>query len=158
LPRHTRAVRTASALLVAAALSACSLPTGAYAAPPVIPLKLPSKKVLQVELMMTNEDRSMGLMFRRSLPMDHGLLFVFEVRGNYPFWMKNCRFPIDMVWLDDNRKVVYIAENVPPCKRDPCPTYGGMQRSLYVVEMNAHQARAEGVMLGSMIDFKLPAQ
>jgi uncharacterized membrane protein (UPF0127 family) len=151
-------VRIGTALVIAALVSACGLPTGASAAPPVIPLKLPSKKVLQVELMANNQDRAMGLMFRRSLPMDRGLLFVFDEPGNYPFWMKNCRFPIDMVWLDENRKVVYVAENVPPCAKDPCPNYGGMQRSLYVVEMNARQARAEGVMLGSVLEFKLPAR
>jgi uncharacterized protein len=137
-------------------LTGCGMPTGATAGPAVIPVKLPSGKVLQSEVMVTDVDRQMGLMFRASLPQDHGMLFVFEQPGLYGFWMKNCKFPIDMVWLDGNRKVVEIADNVPPCKKDPCPSYGGMQRSIYVVEMNAGQARREKVALGSTVDFKPP--
>lgn len=131
------------------------LPVVASTAPAVIPLKLPSGKVLQVEVMATDPDREMGLMFRRSLPIDRGMLFVFEQPGRYAFWMKNCRFPIDMVWLDADRKVVYVAEKVPPCYKDPCPSYGGMQKSVYVVEMNAEQAKREKVILGSVLEFKL---
>jgi uncharacterized membrane protein (UPF0127 family) len=123
------------------------------ATPSVIPLKLPSGKALQVEVMATNADREMGLMFRRSLPEDRGMLFVFDEPGNYGFWMKNCRFPIDMVWLDDKRRVVYIAEKVPPCKNDPCPSYGGLQRALYVLELGAGQARREKTAMGSVVDF-----
>jgi uncharacterized protein len=150
-------VRTVLAIVMAAALvSACGLSTGASAGPAVIPVKLPSGKVLQSEVMVSDVDRQMGLMFRASLPQDHGMVFVFEQPGLYGFWMKNCKFPIDMVWLDGNRKVVEIADSVPPCKKDPCPSYGGMQRSVYVVEMNAGQARREKVALGSAIDFKLP--
>jgi len=128
-----------------------------WAAPPVVPLKLPSGKVLQSEVMSSEADRSMGLMFRRSLPEDRGMVFVFGSPGTYSFWMKNCKFPIDMVWLDGARHVVYVAEKVPPCKEDPCPTYGGMQKALYVVEMNAGQAAREKVVLGSTLEFKLPA-
>jgi uncharacterized membrane protein (UPF0127 family) len=150
-------MRTALALSVVVALvSACGLPTGASAAPAVIPLKLPSGKVLQVEVMVNDVDRQMGLMFRASLPAGRGMLFVFEQAGLYGFWMKNCKFPIDMVWLDDERKVVTVEENVPPCKKDPCPSYGGMQKALYVVEMGAGQAKREKVALGARLDFKLP--
>jgi uncharacterized protein len=123
----------------------------------VVPLKLPSGKTLQVEVMATDADRAMGLMFRKSLPADRGLLFVFPAAGQYPFWMKNCRFPIDIVWLDEKRKVVFVAADVPPCKTDPCPSYGGMQRALYVVEVNAGQAAREKVTVGSVLDFKPPS-
>ncbi len=135
----------------------------AHTAPPTpaasesIPLKLPSGKVLQVELMIREEDRAMGVMFRPSLPPDRGLLFVFERPDFYGFWMKNCKFPIDMVWLDEDRKVVHLAEAVPPCKKEPCPTYTPMRRALYVLEINAHQARREQASIGSRLEFKLPA-
>ena len=137
----------AAALLAAAAVGA---------APAVIPLTLPSGKVLQVEVMANDADRAMGLMFRPSLPMDRGLLFVFDHADFHGFWMKNCRFPIDMVWLDESRKVVYIAESVPPCHAEPCPVYTPMERALYVVEMNAGQSRREKAILGSTLRFELP--
>jgi uncharacterized protein len=128
----------------------------ASAIPPVVPLTLPSGKVLHVELMLNDQDRAMGLMFRPSLPSDRGLLFVFDHADFHGFWMKNCRFPIDMVWLDESHKVVYVAEAVPPCRSDPCAVYSPMQRALYVVEMNAGQARREKAVLGATLRFDLP--
>jgi uncharacterized membrane protein (UPF0127 family) len=128
----------------------------AFGAPAVVPLTLPSGKVLQVEVMATDEDRAMGLMFRPSLPADRGLLFVFEQPDFHGFWMKNCRFPIDMVWLDEKRTVVHVAESVPPCKADPCPVYQTLRRASYVVELNAGQARHEKAVLGATLTFELP--
>ncbi len=126
------------------------------AAPAEIPLTLPSGKVLQVELMIKDEDRAMGLMFRPSLPQNRGLLFVFERSDFYGFWMKNCRFPIDMVWLDEQKQVVHLAEAVPPCKADPCPVYEPLRRASYVIEMNAGQARREKLVVGATVSFVLP--
>jgi len=122
----------------------------------IIPLRLPSGRQLSAELMLTDEERALGLMFRSKLSQDRALLFVFDEAQYHSFWMKNCRFPIDMVWLDSERRVVHVAEGVPPCKRDPCPSYQPLRRALYVVEMNAGQARRERVRIGSLIEFTLP--
>jgi uncharacterized protein len=126
------------------------------ATPKVIPLTLPSGKTLQVEVMIDDEDRAMGVMFRPSLSLDHGLLFQFESLGFHSIWMKNCKFPIDIVWLDENRKIVHVAEAVPPCKKDPCPVYTPLQRAAYVIEMSAHQAKRERATVGSTVSFRLP--
>jgi uncharacterized protein len=145
-------LRTPTILILALAT------VGPCAAAPEAKLKLPSGKELRVELMVNPEDRARGIMFRPSLPEDRGLLFVFEEPGVYPFWMKNCRFAIDMIWLDEDRRVTYIADSVPPCKKDPCPSYGpsGPARpALYVLEINAGQARREKVLVGTTLDFKL---
>lgn len=139
-----------------ALLLALVAPARSSAVPAVVPLTLPSGRVVQVEVMSTDEDRAMGLMFRPSLPQDRGLLFVFERIDFHGFWMKNCRFPIDMVWLDEERKVVHVAESVPPCKSDPCPIYQPLRRAAYVVELNAGQARREKAVLGSAFTFELP--
>jgi uncharacterized protein len=128
----------------------------ALAGPAVIPLRLPSGKVLQSEVMVKDEDRAMGLMFRPSLPSDRGMLFVFEQPDFHGIWMKNCKFPIDIVWLDEGRRVVDVAAKVPPCKADPCPVYQPLGRASYVVEMGAGQAGREKVGRGALLDFKLP--
>lgn len=128
----------------------------ARAEPSELPLTLPSGKKLTVELMVKDEDRAMGLMFRPSLATDRGLLFVFENLDFHPFWMKNCKFPIDIVWLDEQKKVVYVSANTPPCKAEPCPVYHPMQRALYVVELNAGQAVREKAGVGARLDFTLP--
>jgi hypothetical protein len=131
----------------------------AAATPAVIPLKLPSGKVLQTEVMVSDEDRQMGLMFRPSLPLDHGMLFIFEQPDFHGIWMKNCKFPIDIVWLDAEAKVVHVAPKVPPCvaKEDKdCPVYYPIGRASYVVELNAGQAAKEKAVVGSKLEFTLP--
>jgi uncharacterized protein len=130
---------------------------GAHAGPAVVPLTLPSGKVLQVEVMVKDEDRAMGLMFRPALALDRGMLFIFEPPPDFhTIWMKNCKFPIDIVWLDEDKKVVHVAESVPPCTEEPCPVYQPLRRASYVVELNAGQARREKATVGAALSFELP--
>jgi uncharacterized protein len=142
--------------LAAVWLGAMTVAATLGAAPAVIPLRLPSGKVLHSEVMVKDEDRAMGLMFRASLPKDRGMLFVFDQPDFHTIWMKNCKFPIDIVWLDGDRRVVDVAPSVPPCKAEPCPVYQPMRRAIYVVEMNAGEAGREKVARGAVVDFKLP--
>ena len=131
----------------------------AAGSPAVIPLTLPSGKVLQVEVMVKDEDRAMGLMFRPSLALDRGMLFLFERPDFHGIWMKNCKFPIDILWLDEAHKVVHLAEKVPPCtaKDDTaCPVYSPLRRASFVVEISAGQARHENALVGSTVAFTLP--
>ena len=114
----------------------------------MVPLTLPSGKVLKVEVMVKDEDRAMGLMFRSSLPADQGMLFIFEQSDFHGIWMKNCKFPIDILWLDDQKTIVHLEESVPACKADPCPVYQPLRKASYVVELNAGQARREKAMVG----------
>jgi uncharacterized membrane protein (UPF0127 family) len=150
-------VRQLAALAVLAVLALSSPPAGAR--PAVIPLTLPSGKVLQTEVMVKDEDRAMGLMFRPSLPLDHGMLFLFERPDFHSIWMRNCKFPIDILWLDAAHKVVHLAEKVPPCtakEASDCEVYQPLARANYVVELNAGQARREKALVGSTVEFKLP--
>jgi uncharacterized membrane protein (UPF0127 family) len=132
------------------------LAVSAEAAPPVVSLTLPSGRVINVELMINDQDRALGLMFRPSLPADRGVLLVFRGSGFHGIWMKNCRFPIDIIWLDEERRVVHVAENVPPCKADPCPSYEPLRRASYVLEVNAGQAREDEATVGATLSFELP--
>jgi len=142
-------------LLPALTVASLALAALGDASPAVIPLTLPSGTVLQVEVMVKDEDRAMGLMFRPSLPKDRGMLFIFERPDFHGIWMKNCKFPIDIVWLDEERKVAHVAESVPPCKAEPCPVYTPLRRAAYVVELNAGVARREKAVLGSTFSFVL---
>jgi hypothetical protein len=137
---------------------ALGLAAAAAAAPAVVPLTLPSGKVLQAEVMVSDEDRAMGLMFRPTLPLDRGMIFLFETADFHGIWMKNCKFPIDILWLDETKRIVHVAESVPPCKADPCPVYNPMRRASWVIELNAGQARREKAVLGATIGFDLPPE
>jgi uncharacterized membrane protein (UPF0127 family) len=142
-----------------AGLAAFTLSVPGEASPAVVPLTLPSGKVLQVEVMVRDEDRALGLMFRPSLAPDRGLLFVFERSDFHGIWMKNCRFPIDILWLDGEGRIVHVQEGAPPCPKeleDRCPVYSPLRRAAYVVELNAGQARREGAIVGGAVSFSLP--
>ncbi len=148
--------RVIVAALLAVGLTALVAPRLARSEPAQVPLRLPSGKGVTVEVMVSPEDRAMGLMFRPALPLERGLLFVFPQLDFHGFWMKNCKFPIDIVWLDEQQRVVHVAPHVPPCKAEPCPVYQPMRRALYVVELNAGQAAREKVALGARLEFTLP--
>jgi len=92
-----------------------------------------------------------GLMFRESLPPNEGMLFVFEQTGVYPFWMKNTLIPLDIIWLDEDWRIVSIAAAVPPCRADPCPTYPPAGPARYVVEVNAGFTRTHGIVRGDRV-------
>lgn len=128
---------------------------GAKASPELIDLTLPSGKVLKVEVMIKDEDRAMGLMFRPSLALDRGMLFLFEQPDFHGIWMKNCKFPIDILWLDEARTIVHVENSVPPCKSEPCPVYQPLRKASWVVELSAGQARREGAVVGSAVKFDL---
>ena len=132
------------------------LASSAAAAPEVVSLTLPSGKVLKTEVMVRDEDRAMGLMFRPSLPLDQGMLFVFEESEFHGIWMKNCKFPIDILWLDDRKTIVHLEQGVPPCAADPCRVYQPLRKASFVVELNAGQARREKAVIGASLEFALP--
>jgi uncharacterized protein len=106
---------------------------------------------VRAEIVDTPTAIERGLMFRESLSPNEGMLFVFERSGFYPFWMKNTLISLDIIWLDEEWRIVSIAASVPPCRADPCPTYppGGTAR--YVVEVNAGFTRRHGVARGDRV-------
>lgn len=121
-------------------------------------IRFPSGTTIQAELALTPDQRAKGLMFRDSLEANRGMLFVFPEPSFHDFWMKNCRFPIDMIWLSSEKKIVHIERAVPPCKEDPCPSYGSFRRAQYVIEVVAEFSRQEKLKVGDTIQFELPEE
>jgi len=115
---------------------------------------LPSGRRYRVEIAATPETRAQGLMFRESLPARRGMLFLFPSPSVEGFWMKNCNFPIDIVWMDSNRKVIFVNAHTPPCKEDPCPTYGPKTESLFVLEIPDGAAAKEKIAPGAVLQFE----
>lgn len=90
-----------------------------------------------VELAITPDEQSRGLMFREQMDKDRGMLFVFKNEGIHSFWMKNTMIPLDIIWIDSNSKVVFISKDVQPCKSVSCPTINPQASAMYVLEINA---------------------
>lgn len=97
--------------------------------------------IVMVEVADGPEERARGLMFREGLGEGEGMLFVFERDGPHPFWMKNMRFPIDIIWLDSDGRVIHLETDVPPCPGPPCPLYTPRVSARYVLEVGANSAR-----------------
>lgn len=110
---------------------------------------------VDIEIVQTPEKIEKGLMFRDNMPQNHGMLFVFASEGEYSFWMKNTLIPLDMIWMDYNRRVVHIEENVPPCKKNPCPSYTPSNAALYVLEVNAGYVQKHSIKLNDRAEFKI---
>jgi uncharacterized membrane protein (UPF0127 family) len=108
-----------------------------------------------VELAETSEKQALGLMFRDSLPADHGMLFLFPGEAIRSFWMKNTRIPLDIFYFDEELKLVSVSENVQPCRTQRCPSYPSTGPAKYVLELNAGQAAALGVQAGDVLELRL---
>lgn len=121
-----------------------------------IKIYLPDGTSITAELARTEEERQRGLMFRDKLLPDQGMLFVFDREDLHSFWMKNTLVPLDMLWLDSQRRVIHIADDVPPCREDPCPSYGPESPARYVLELRAGGAAANGIRTGDQLQFVLP--
>jgi len=109
---------------------------------------------VHLELALTDEERQLGLMFRDTLPSDDGMLFIFDADGPLEFWMKNTFIPLDFVWLSAAGEVVGVRANVPPCRSDPCASYGSGKPARAVLEVNAGFAAAHGMRPGEQLKFQ----
>jgi uncharacterized membrane protein (UPF0127 family) len=94
-----------------------------------------------VEVATTEPQRERGLMFRDTLPPDHGMLFIHDREEPQAYWMKNTRIPLDILYFDNARRLVSQQRDVPPCTLgDACPPYPSLAPARYVLELNAGQA------------------
>ena len=110
------------------------------------------------ELAVTPESRARGLMFRDRIEEDQAMLFLFEGEDIHPFWMKNMRFPIDILWLDRERRIIHQEVSVPPCLREPCPSYAPPGPAAYVLELQSGFAEAHGLRESDRLEFILPKE
>jgi uncharacterized membrane protein (UPF0127 family) len=112
---------------------------------------MPSGSVYSVELARTPEEHQQGLMYRESLPPQHGMLFLFGEASVQKFWMKNTMIPLDMIWLDRDGRVVFVSADTPPCKADPCAGYGPDTPAVNVLEIAGGLAAKEAVKPGAVL-------
>ena len=112
--------------------------------------------VLIADIAATDEQKTKGLAVKNSLAENEAMLFIFDNEAQHPFWMKNMKFPIDIIWIGSDKRVVHIEHNVQPCSSELlCPTYKPVADSLYVLETVAGFAERHGVANGTPVDFEL---
>jgi uncharacterized membrane protein (UPF0127 family) len=119
---------------------------------------LPNGTSITAELAVTEAERQKGLMFRDGLLPDQGMLFVFGEEGIYYIWMKNMKFSIDILWLDGEKRIVHVEKNVPPCKKEPCPSYASKIPAMYVLELRSGSVDENKLKPYDRLDFILPVK
>jgi len=92
-------------------------------------------------------------MFRQSLDRDRGMLFIFEQEGRTGFWLKNVRFPLDLIWINKDKKIVDIQPNAHPCQADDCLTYYPHKDASFGLEVNAGFVARHKLRIGDRVDF-----
>jgi uncharacterized protein len=108
-----------------------------------------------VELADTPELRERGLMFRRDMPADAGMLFIHDSEEPLAYWMKNTYIPLDILYFDSRLKLVSAQLGVPPCGDQPrCPAFASAGPAMYVLELNAGQAATLDLKPGDALSLK----
>jgi len=103
---------------------------------------------VDVELAVSEKEITRGLMYRRSMPEEHGMLFRLDERREHTFWMHNTCMPLDMLFIDEDGTVVGIVETATPLT-DSSRTVGCP--SVFVLEVNAGWCRRHGVKPGQRL-------
>jgi uncharacterized membrane protein (UPF0127 family) len=101
-----------------------------------------------VEVMRTDQERARGLMYRRFLPAERGMLFDFKVEQPVAMWMKNTYLPLDMIFISRDGVVVNVAEDTEPLSERIIPSNAP---AYAVLEVNAGVAKKIGLKAGDRI-------
>ncbi len=104
---------------------------------------------LKVTVCQTPQSRQRGLMFRKSLPSDEGMLFVFPQEGYYPFWMKNTYIPLSIAFISREGRIIQIDE-MEPLNITPHTPLGHI---LYALETNKGWFKNKGIKVGDEVRF-----
>lgn len=111
-------------------------------------------KELNIEIADTIDEQMQGLMNRKELPENYGMLFIFSESREQSFWMKDTYIPLDMIFFDENKNFVSVQKNAEPCldKGYFCPSYKSNGRVLYVLEVKAGGLNPEFYLSGVKFD------
>jgi len=105
----------------------------------------------------TQDQKTKGLDVRKSMEENQGMLFPFPNENNYAFWMKGMKFPIDIIWISSEKKVVHIENSLPPCTGSDltCPTHSPSEKATYVLETTAGFSDRHAIAQGTAVQFTL---
>jgi uncharacterized membrane protein (UPF0127 family) len=130
--------------------------TAALNAAPVTPARVTmapaggESVTVDVEVVGTPDTRQRGLMFRKQLAPNAGMLFLFEQPEHHTFWMHNTLVPLDMIFITADWNVLGVVENATPLTDSPRSVPGESQ---YVLEVNAGFSRRYGLAAGTNVKY-----
>lgn len=108
-------------------------------------------QIMHLQIADTTKEQIRGLGGRSCIGDNQAMLFEFGKPADYRFWMKNMKFPIDIIWMDSNHEVVQVDANVQPSSYPK--TYSTGQAVQYVLETKVGRASQLGIQNGQIISF-----
>ena len=114
---------------------------------------LPDGFEVTLELAITPDELSQGLMFRPKLPENRGMLLIFDEERLPSIWMMNTLVALDLVYLDSTGSVVDIITGAQPCPGEPCPRFTPKQPAKAVLEIPAGGANLHAIEVGTQLEF-----
>jgi uncharacterized membrane protein (UPF0127 family) len=116
----------------------------------------PNGTKITAETMRRDWELLRRMMYRESLAQDRGMLFVHPEENIFHYWMYQTKIPLDIIWMDHDRRIVEMSLNTPPClsaSASECTNYGGNFKSIFVLEVNAGVAEKNNVKVGDRLTF-----
>lgn len=114
---------------------------------PLVAVSAKGERAFQIEIADTEDEREAGLMFRQTMPDDHGMLFVFEQTEGVGFWMKNTPMPLDLIFIGEDGRIRAIRKGEPQSEAVIAPD----APVRFVLELKAGTAAREGIAEGDLI-------
>jgi uncharacterized protein len=108
--------------------------------------------VFATRIAKTPAEREKGLSGTGELRSDQAMLFIYESEGKWPIWMKDMKYPIDIVWLNQNKEIVYIVKNAPP-ESYPYEQFIPKQDARYVLELPSGTVGKKSITIGKTAEF-----
>ena len=104
----------------------------------------------EIEIVSKYEDRKTGLMYRRFIPKDYGMLFIWPYEGKQCMWMNNTFVPLSVAYIDIKGKIIEIYDMVPFSKDSVCST----KAAKYALEVNSGWFEEKNINIGDSIEIK----
>jgi len=125
--------------------------------------KLPTKEIslqtqkekieITAEVADSAEERTQGLMERKKLAQDEGMLFIFTDEAPRTFWMKKTLVPLDIIFFDKDKKAVKVIKKMAPCTVPNCTLYNSDKKAMYALEVAAGFVENHKVKVGDIVTF-----
>ena len=109
---------------------------------------LKNKEKLTIEIADNEAETTQGLMYRRTMPDSCGMVFIMKEYEPQKFWMKNTYIPLDIVYLDESKKIVTIQANTTPFSEAGVESY---DKAKFVLEVNAGYCKRKGIEKGDAV-------
>jgi uncharacterized membrane protein (UPF0127 family) len=143
-------------LVAAAALAGCGSNPNVTDEIGLTIVTFPNGAKISAETMRDDIELIKGMMFRESMPVNRGMLFIHPEENIFHYWMYQTKIPLDIIWMDHDRRIVEMSLDTPPCKATAakdCANYGGNYKSKYALEVNAGIAKKNNLKTGDVLDF-----